>query len=387
MNTVDRMPFTVVAAEGHYITTSDGRRLFDMWNDEGVNSLGWNTGLLLGAIMKFFGEKRPHQLADIYPNDIRSQCADMLCQATRMDRVFFANSGTESYEAAVKLARKHHHDRGTGKRSIATLAGNFHGRTGFAMAASDASDSPYHKIGYDPMPEGFYVVESLDQIKVGETCAFSMATILGNNVVHTYSREWLLEVRKFCSDNDILLIFDEIQVGMGRTGDFTAWHNIGGDALKPDIMTMGKGMAAGFPMAACLAKEHVAVTFTPGTHFSTFAGSPFACWMNTLVLEYLDEHMCDIRDRGNQIREEMKERVDQGWINEFDGMGIHWAFTPDWDAYDGFQFCEEMIRQGVVMATWRKHGPIRFCPPLNISEDELSMIFDAMDRAESALRK
>lgn len=416
MGNVVRMPLVVRQALGGTIHTDHGP-LQDFWGDEGVCSLGYNAPEVVSAILGFMASISPHQLPDVYPHPYRWQAAEMLCERTGMDRAFFANSGTEANEAAIKLARKFWWDQEgqpmesvsftgevsgevrTGKstthaklskrHTILTIQGNFHGRTGNSMAAGDFRVSPYHRWGFGPSAKGYGVLDrTIDFNKVmfqqsitdgvehelrepnwSEVAAIILAPVLGNNVVTTYKHAFWAELERIRRDHGVLIIFDDVQAGSGRAGHYATWQHPSCQ-VKPDIMTLAKGMAMGFPMSACLASQRVASAFTPGVHFNTFGGSPFMCHMAVRMLEWLDEHIDDVRAKGCLIRERFAEK---GWIKEHDGWGMLTAFTPDWDryGYDGYQFIYEARKHGLSLVTHRRHGPIRFTPPLNIPRPEL----------------
>lgn len=397
MGNVVRMPLVVSQAYNESIVTREGM-LQDFWGDEGVCALGYNTPQVVGAVLGFMASMAPHQLPDVYPHPARWRAAELLCDRTGMDRAFFANSGTEANEAAIKLARKFWWDQEApdardlrvGKRhTVLTVQGNFHGRTGNSMAAGDFRVSPYHRHGFGPGATGYGVLDwTIDFNKVmfqqsvtdgtehelrdpnwSEVAAIILAPVLGNNVVTTYKHAFWAELERIRRDFGVLIIFDDVQAGSGRAGHYATWQHPGCQ-VKPDIMTLAKGMAMGFPMSACLASQRVADAFTPGVHFNTFGGSPFMCHMAAEMIGWLDDNLEDVRAKGDLIRERFGEK---GWIKERDGWGMLNAFTPDWEryGYDGYQFIHEARKHGLSLVTHRQHGPIRFTPPLNISRDDL----------------
>lgn len=416
MNNVIRTPLVVSTAQGEVINTPQGP-LLDFWGDEGVCSLGYNTPEFTQALLGFMATGAPHQLPDVYPHEFRWQAAEMLCTRTEMDKVFFACTGTEANEGAIKLARKFWWDReGSPMRSdvlasrakrhvILTVEGNFHGRTANSSAAGDFRVSPYHRWGFGPTPMGFGVlsasadahgnvhfeqvvtngVEHVPKEPDWETVAgVIMAPVLGNNVVHTYGREFWVALEKLRKETGVLVIYDDVQAGNGRAGYNATWqHPL--CRVKPDIMTLAKGMAMGFPMSALLASADVAKAFTPGVHFNTFAGSPLISWMAVKYIEWLDANLAEVREKGARIRAKFSARE---WIKHHDGWGMLNAFTPDFErhGYDGFDFVTEARRHGLSLCTHRQFGPIRFTPPMNVSEDVLRKAFEALDRTDNALR-
>jgi len=410
MNNVVRMPMIVGPCQDSYITDlepNEPRALLDYWGDEGVCSLGYNTPEVFQAAAAFFGSGDPHQLPDIYPHCVRWDAADLLCHRTGMDRVYFANSGTEANESAIKLARKYWWDkmyqRGdapntAARHVILTVKGNFHGRTANSLAAGDPRVSPYHREGFGPLPLGFGVLDwdtDFGRVEFKQTvtdgiehpakepdwsrvAAIILAPVLGNNLVQTYKPSFWQELKRIRDEQGILLIFDDIQAGSGRAGYYATWQHPD-IQVKPNIMTLGKGMAMGYPMSCVLASERVAEAFTPGVHFNTFGGSPFVCYMAMKMIQWLDTYLGEVREKGKMIRATFKEMP---WIKECDGSGMLNAFTPDFEkyGYDGFMFIHQAREAGLCLATHRRYGPIRFTPRLNVPKREL---FDALRMLES----
>jgi len=405
MNNVVRLPITVESAAGSAVKDVEKQqRLLDFWGDEGVCALGYNTPEVLQAVFKFFGTGAPHQLPDIYPNPTRWEAAELICQRTEMDRIFFSNSGTEANEAAIKIARKYWWDRGhEERRRILTMEGNFHGRTGLSLAAGDFRVSPYHRHGFGPIAAGFGVLDPrwredelvLQQVVTDgaehepkapdwdTVAAVILAPVLGNNTVHTYPPAFWQELARIRKQHSFLLIYDDVQAGSGRAGYHATWQHPK-IRVKPDIMTLAKGLAMGFPMSCMLASEDVAKAFTPGVHFNTFGGSPFVCHMAAEMFRWLDANLPMVRKRGEMIRTVLGG---YDWVASVDGFGMLNAFTPDFHTYgyDGFQFIHRAREVGLLFATHRQFGPIRFTPPLTIPENDLAWALAAVDAVHKGL--
>jgi len=368
MPTINRLPLVIGGGEGAKLYTEDGHEFIDMCADVGTISLGYGNQMVINRLTNFLEAGKPHQLADMLPHPTRWECAERLCRVTGMDKVFFANSGTEANETAIKLARKYQHDKGNDKCIIASIEGQFAGRTGWSLAATDSRDSPYHKEGFGPMPTGFTFFKELSDLVPGDVAAIFMSPISGNNEVRLHREGLLKEVREFCDTHDILLIFDEVQVGMGRTGTYTAGEYFG---IQPDVLTLGKGIALGYPMSACLATPKCSGTLAPRTHYTTFGGGPFVCEANLILLDWLEDGgLQHIRDT-SKIMEDFFTAQD--WIETIDGVGVHWGILPRFDSfgYDGYQFAERAREFGLLIATFRPKGQIKITPPLNISPLEL----------------
>ena len=400
MNNVVRMPMTIdKGRDAHILDSESGKWLLDFWGDEGVCSLGYNNPEFMMAVHGFLCKGVPHQLPDVYPHEIRFEAAEIICSRTEMDRIFFANSGTEANEAAIKIARKYWFDKGQEDRiDILTIQGNFHGRTGLSLAAGDFRVSPYHRTGFGPSAQGFGVLDwwkdsghnavhiekAVDNGVVvaphvpdwSKVAAIIMAPVLGNNCVTTYPKEFWEAIVKIRKEHGVLLIYDDVQAGSGRAGYFATWQSPK-IRVKPDIMTLAKGMAMGFPMSCMLASDDIAEAFTPGVHFNTFGGSPFVCHMASCLYKWLDENIEDVRQKGERIRESFSNL---SWISEYDGSGLLNAFTPHYDTYgyDGYDFVHEARNHGLSLVTHRKYGAIRFTPPMNVSSKVLCLAMTAL---------
>jgi len=409
MDNVVRLPVAINAASGSSLMDHEGGGvLLDFWGDEGVQSLGYGP-VVNQALCDFAFTGLPHQLPDVYPNQCRWDAAELICDRTGMDRAFFCNSGTEANEAMIKLARKYWWDLEVGsgalspegvarRHVILTVGGNFHGRTGLSLAASDPRVSPYHRHGFGPIAQGFGVIDwdgdFVWSVKDGRSirprrpdwstvAAVTLAPVLGNNCVETYPRAFWDRLGELREQHEFLLMFDDVQAGAGRAGHYATWQHPD-IRLKPDIMALGKGIALGFPMAVMLADNYVAGAFTPGVHFNTFGGSPFCCYMAQRYYRWLDRNLGRVRVVGERIRDKLDAKP---WIAHVDGAGLLNAFTPDWAlGFDGFQFCHEARRHGLSIVTHRSHGPIRFTPPMNISDNDLDRAFKALDATAGALR-
>lgn len=403
VNNIERFDFQIVDGEGSRLRDSDGNWYYDLWNDEAVASLGYGK-LFREANQQFIDEGHPHRLAAMYPNKLRSEAADAICQRYGFDRIFFCSSGAEGNEACIKIARRYQQIvKGERQRQfIVSLEGNFHGRTGFALAASDSTDSPYHKQGYEPIPKGFAVISEQEVIRAArgedvlprenlapfipndqtaripwdQVAALHFAPILGNNVVKTYSKEFWEAVEVLRAKHGILISYDEVQVANGRTGYYAAWQSpaIG---VKPDLETIGKGLALGLPAAAMLMTEEVHKAFVPGVHFATFGESAILTHhMMKVLMEFLDGNLEKIRRQEQVIKDFFGSRE---WVGEFDGAGIHWGFKPSSPNFDGFKFSRLARQHGLLMVTHRQYGIIRFTPPLSVTDVELADILARLD--------
>ena len=387
LETVDEYPIKIVGGVGSKLIDENGKVYLDFWGDEGVNSLGSRHTGIEHILDKW---EMPFHVPKMYGETYRELLAEELVKRSKLEggKVFFSNSGTEANEAAIKMARVFWYKTNKPYRyNIAILRGNFHGRTGFSLAASDSSDSPYHELGFGPMPVGFYKWSDLDELwrlsKIpGGLAAVMMATVLGNNCIKIYSEEFMDSVKQFCVKTDTLLILDEVQVSMGRTGKFMAYQNY---KIQPDIVCVGKGIASGLPLSATIFKPRVARFFEKGMHFSTFGGNALACRIALEVIEYLDNDRLElIKGFGMQIRDTLNN---MNFIKYVSGMGIHNSFQIDFDEvpYNGFEFCKEAMRFGLLICTHREKGEIRFTPPVNAKWEEIADGLGSLERIHYSL--
>lgn len=276
MKTYGRYPIVPVRGEGCQLWDADGKRYLDFLAGVAVNNLGHCHPRVVKAIQEQAATLI--HCSNYYQIPQQIELAELLCSLSFADRAFFCNSGAEANEAAIKLARKYSRDT-TGRPErygIITAAESFHGRT---MATVSATGQEKVQRFFDPLLHGFSHVP-FDDIAAMEaaidenTCAIMLEPIQGEGGVNVPSKEYLLAVRELCNKNDLLLILDEVQVGMGRTGKMFAHEHFG---ITPDIMTLAKALAGGAPIGTMLAKEEIAQAFVPGTHGSTFGGNPLVC--------------------------------------------------------------------------------------------------------------
>jgi acetylornithine/N-succinyldiaminopimelate aminotransferase len=404
VSNVDRFDIEIVTGDGAKVQDVEGNWYYDLWGDEGVGSLGYGAPFAAAA-KEFIEAKHPHRLPDMYPNKVRAKAAEMLCERMGFSNAFFCNSGAEVNEAAIKMARRYWAKvRGQPERHwVVTLAGNFHGRTGYALALSDSTDSPYHKEGFAPIAGGFAVITEDEIIRAAagedvrprmnlapfadnatapairweQVASLQFAPILGNNVVKTYSRQFWEALAKLRERHGFLLAYDEVQVANGRTGYYAA-HQSPAIGVKPDLLCIGKGLALGMPAAALLLTPETNKAFVPGVHFSTFGATIFVCHLITKLMAYLDDNLVEILAKEAMIKDYFSTR---SWIGEYDGAGVHWGFKPKSTGFDGFKFARIARKHGLLMVTHRQYGIIRFTPPLAVTQSDLADIFQRLDYA------
>lgn len=286
-----RRHLTLARGEGSYVEDRSGRRYLDWVTGIAVNALGHRHPRVTEALRQ--ASERFLHVSNLYRTEAQEELAARLARLTGLDRVFFSNSGAEANEAAIKLARKYFASQDLGGRvEILSVHHGFHGRTLGALAATD---KPQYQQGFGPLPQGFHRIPRSDETgalqglrrAIGpQTAAVLLEVVQGETGVYPLDPEYLREVRRLCDHWGALLIVDEVQTGMGRTGTFTAYQQA---AIQPDICTLAKALGGGLPLGATCAREEVARVFQPGTHGSTFGGNPVACQVALAVLDVLEE--------------------------------------------------------------------------------------------------
>ena len=384
MPTYARQNMVFDSGEGVWLSTSDGTRYLDFTSGIGVNALGHAHPKLVAAIE---GQARKlWHTSNLYRIAGQERLAERLCAETFADRVFFANSGAEACEGAIKAARRYFHVAGQSKRNtIVTFEGAFHGRT---LATLSAGGSAKHMDGFAPYVPGFVQVsfedfDALEQAVGPETAAIMLEPIQGEGGVRAFSPEFLKRIRKLCDEKEILLILDEVQTGIGRTGKLFAhqWADI-----EPDIMAIAKGIGGGFPMGAFLTTEDVANAMTPGTHGSTFGGNPLAMAVGNAVLDVVlePEFIDEVRLKGLRLRQHLAELQDQfpDIIEEVRGNGllIGLKVKPNNQAVVRAASDENLLVVGA------SDNVVRLLPPLIVNDEELGEARDRLTKAFTNLK-
>ena len=282
MHTYSRFPLAFTHGDGMYVYDEDGKKYLDFVAGIAVNSLGHNYKPLVDAIADQ-AAKMIH-ISNLYYTKPQTELAEKLVNAGSLDKVFYCNSGAESIEAALKLARKY--GSKTGRQEIITMEHSFHGRT---FGAVTATGQPHYHEGFgDMLPHIKYAVyndiESLKNTITDRTVAVLFEPVQGEGGIYPAEQKYIEEVRKICTQKDILLIFDEVQCGVGRLGTLFAYQHFG---VEPDIMCTAKGIAGGIPCGVMMAKARVAESFKPGDHASTFGGNPLATAAGNVVVDTL----------------------------------------------------------------------------------------------------
>lgn len=374
MNTYNRLPLVFTRGEGCYVWDMEGKRYLDLVAGIAVNSLGHAHPQVAEAIAQ--QAKVLIHCSNLYWNQQQIDLAKLLCEKSGMDKAFFANSGAEANEAAIKLARKF----GKERYHIISLKKSFHGRTIGALAAT--GQEKYQK-AFRPLPEGFSSVPSGDlhalaaEIKP-ETCAIMLEVIQGEGGINVPDASYLQSVQELCRKHQLLLIIDEVQTGMGRTGKGFAFEHFG---LQPDIITLAKAVASGYPMGVMLAKEHAAVHFIPGDHASTFGGSPLACAAGLVSAQILldEDFLVSVTEKGAYFQRGLKTLAAKhpNKIADVRGMGLMIGCELTIEAAP---VIEKLLSNGVLV-NGIGNAILRFVPPLIIEKSDIDLALEILDSA------
>lgn len=371
------LPVAFVKGKGSYLYDTDGTKYLDMIGGIAVNSLGHGNPKLVSAISK--QAKDLIHCSNYYYIPQRSELAYRLCRASFADKAFFCNSGAEANEAAIKLARGYFYRKDLGKTEIITAEQSFHGRTYGAMAAT--GQEKFSKPFAPNVPDFKYVpyndISALRLAITPKTAAVMLELIQGESGVHPADAEYIHEVRKICTEKNILLIFDEVQTGIGRTGKMFCYQNYG---VTPDIMTLAKGLGGGVPIGAMLCTDEAATGFLPGDHGSTFGGNPLACAAGIAVMEYFGES--DLLNNVNTVSEFLFEKLNKlknkySCITSVRGMGLLIGIEFD-DSVIASGLREELFRNGFLVSAIGR-SVIRIAPPLILTKAQASSFVKALD--------
>lgn len=375
-NTYSRQPVVLTEGRGCYVWDIDGKKYVDFLGGIAVNVLGHSHPAVTQAIRKQAG-KLLH-VSNLYYIENQTKLAQLLVNNCFADRAFFCNSGAESIEGAIKLARKFSNDKfGLGRFRIITMKNSFHGRT---LAALSATGQEKFHHGFEPLVDGFDYAEFnninsvIDRID-SRTCAIMLEPIQCEGGIHVASMEFLKALRDVCYERNILLIFDEVQTGMGRTGRLFAYQHFG---VEPDIMTVAKGLANGVPIGALLAKKEIADIFTPGTHASTFGGNPLASASGIATLKTLLE--TDVLKNCVKMGCYLKEGVEKkkrkfSVINDVRGMGLMIGIELNTSG----EVFVNMARERGLLINCTSENVLRLSPPLIVTKKEVDFALRVLD--------
>ncbi len=378
LHTYNRFPVVFDYGKGVHLYDTDGKEYLDFASGIGVMAFGYGVQEFNDAL-KAQVDKLLHT-SNLYYNVPVAEAADKVLKAARMDRVFFTNSGTEAVEGAIKAAKKYAYTRdGHAGHEIIAMHGSFHGRS---IGALSVTGNAHYQEPFAPLMGGvrFAKLNDLESVKAqitDKTCAILLETIQGESGIHPASQAFLEGVRALCDANDILLILDEIQCGMGRTGQMYAWQHYG---VKPDLMTTAKALGCGVPVGAFLMTERVAEkSLAPGDHGTTYGGNPFVGAAVSKVFDLFESR--HLLEHVNSISGCLEQRLDQivenyDFLTKRRGMGLMQGIVTQKPASS---ICAKALEEGLVMIT-AGTDVLRLLPPLVITEADVEEMAEKLTR-------
>ena len=368
-HTYARYPIALVRGKGVRVWDADGKEYLDFLAGIAVNGLGHCHPAVVRAIQQ--QSRKLLHVSNLYHILPQSELARELCRHSFADRVFFCNSGAEANEAAIKLARRYGGEHLGGKYEILSAHNSFHGRT---LATLTATGQEKVRAGYDPLPVGFRQVPfndlraAEDAVDEQKTVGILVEPIQGEGGVNVADEGYLRGLRELCDRRGLLLIFDEVQTGMGRTGKLFGYENFG---VAPDIMTLAKALGGGLPVGAMLAREDVAKSFTPGSHASTFGGNPLACSVGLAVMKTLLKGgaLKNCARMGKFFMQGLEQLRDRfSFVRGIRGKGLLLGLELE---IEGAKIVEECMKEGLLL-NCTAYKVLRFVPPLTITRNEIS---------------
>jgi acetylornithine/N-succinyldiaminopimelate aminotransferase len=365
-----RYPIVLEKGQGAKVWDVEGNEYLDLLAGIAVNSVGHNHPTLVKAICEQ-ASKLIH-ISNFYLSEPQAKLSEKLTRLADLDRVFFANSGAEANEGAFKIARKYAHSIGRGG-DILSFKGSFHGRT----LATIASGKKQMQEGFGPMPEGFRQIEFNDIEAVKKeadenTAAIIIEPIQGEGGINVADAAFLKSLKAYCTEQNIILIFDEIQCGMGRTGKMFAKEHYG---INPDIMTVAKAMGGGFPVGAILSNEKVSSAIDFGDHGTTFGGNPLACAASLATLSIIEEEglLKNVKEKSAWLQDRIRQ-LEEPRLKEIRGMGLMLGIEFDFETKE---LVMKMLQKGVLVNA-TAGNVLRLVPPLNIGYDDLEIGLNAL---------
>lgn len=376
-----RYQMVMELGQGCRVWDNEGNEYVDAFAGIAVNSLGYNHPVLVKAISEQ-AAKLMH-CSNLYYTEIQAKALRVVAEATGMDRIFFANCGAEGNEGAMKLARKYGVSKAPTKYKIISADESFHGRTFDTLAATGHD---YYHVGYGPLSPGHVLVpygdiKALEAQMDDDVCAVLLEPIQGEGGVHVPPDEYLQQVRALCDKHDALLIFDEVQTGVARTGKWFAYMHSG---VKPDILTFAKGIGGGFPVAGFAVPERLAHVFKPGDHGGTFGGNPLACAAIYATLTTIkSEGLVDkVAEKGEYFKNELRKLQEKypDKVTDVRGCGLMLGMEV---AGESKPIVESCLANNVIV-NCTAGNVIRIVPPLIISKEEIDIVVAALDKALAA---
>ncbi|MBN1526025.1 MAG: aspartate aminotransferase family protein [Candidatus Omnitrophica bacterium] len=381
MNTYKRVPLCFEKAEGSKVWDIDGNEYLDFFPGWAVSGIGHCHKKVVDAIAR--QAKKLMHVSNNYYSEAQALLAKKIVEHSFPGKVFFSNSGAEANEAAIKLARKYGNQ--TGRFEVITMLKSFHGRT---LATITATGQEKVKVGFEPLPEGFKHVPYNDLEAVERAIGFNTIAIMLEPIqceggINIADKEYIKGLRRLCDEKDLVLIFDEVQTGMGRTGQMFAFKNFG---VIPDVMTLAKSLGGGIPIAACVARGKFADVLTPGTHASTFGGSPLVCAAGLAVFEAIEKEklLQNANAMAAYLRkklEALKEKYD--FIGQIRNMALVVGVEL---MVKGDEIYKECLESGLLI-NCTQDRILRIMPPLNVTKKEIDKAVAILNNVLSKIKK
>ncbi len=378
VHTYNRFPVTLDRGEGVYLYDTEGKKYLDFAAGIAVSGLGYGNREL-NTVLKEQIDKLMHS-SNLYYNTACGKAAAALKRITRMDRVFFTNSGTEAIEGALKAARKYAWKKKTGRFQYIAMQDSFHGRS---MGALSVTEHEAYRIPFEPLIPGvgfaqFNHLDSVKKLVTDKTCAIILEPLQGEGGINMATQEFMEGIRKICDEEDILMICDEIQCGMARTGSMFACQSYG---VKPDIIVMAKAIGSGVPVGAFAMTESVAeYSLEPGAHGTTYGGNPLVCAAVAKTVEIFEKE--DIKDHVNEMGAYLAEKLDE-LVNDYDmvlerrGTGLIQGLRLNRPVGE---LIKEALKEGLLIISARS-DVIRLVPPLVIEKEHVDEMIDKLKKA------
>ena len=376
MNTYGHFPLVGAKGSGVILTDCDGKEYIDLGSGIGVNALGYSDPDWAKAVSQ--QAQTLSHVSNYYYTIPACELAEKLTKASGMSRVFFGNSGAEANECAIKIARKYSFEKyGKERTKIITLNSSFHGRTVTTLEAT--GQDVFHQYFF-PFAGGFYYsdpdMESVKNTMTDEVCAVMVELIQGEGGVNPLDKTFVQQLREFCTQNDLALIVDEVQTGIGRTGKLYAYMNY---EIQPDIVTSAKGLGGGLPIGAILTNEKFSTVMGPSDHGSTFGGNPICCAGANVVLDKVNDpgFLAEVEQKGNYIKEKILS-MNLPCVTGVKGLGMMLGIQLE--GVVNKDLCKALFQKGVLALTAGKNV-LRLLPPLTITYEEIDKALAIIETA------
>ncbi|MDA0902339.1 MAG: aspartate aminotransferase family protein [Proteobacteria bacterium] len=384
LNAYFRLPIKIIKGDGVYLYDDQEKRYLDFASGIAVTNIGHNNQHINEALINQASQL--WHCSNLFTIPKQQELAERLVKLSFADKVFFCSSGLEAVECAIKMMRKYHYEKGDKERyHIITLEGGFHGRS---LATLSAGGNEYARRGFGPLLEGFKQVKrndiaALKAAITDQTAGIMLETIQSEGGVHVIDKQYLQEVRQLTAQKDIILCFDEVQTGYGRTGELFSYQSLG---IEPDIMTLAKGIGNGFPLAACLSKANIANAITPGSHGSTYGGNPLAMAVGNAVLDIVTQKpfLNKVNELSQYLNQSLQKLAQEfpNIITEVRGIGLIYGIEVKISATE---VLKTLIDNGLIVTKVAGDKVLRLLPPLIIEKTHIDQMCEIMRKSLASL--